>query len=107
QIPGSSIVLPLRIPSLACLALLTLTAVLRRAEHGIFSFLLAGGIEGQIARLIAPLLLVLPLIREIGRARLLDAHLVPARYATAILSTSATVISFLLLFGLSRLIHHM
>jgi len=107
QIPGSSIVGPIKLPTLACLGLLTLAVVLRRAESGIFSFLLAGGIEGQVSRLIAPLLLALPIIREIGRARLLDAHLVPARYATAILSSTATFISFLLLFALSRLIHRM
>lgn len=107
QIPGSSIVGPVKPPTLACLGLLTLAVFLRRAEFGVFSFLLAGGIEGQVSRVIAPLLLALPIIREIGRARLLDAHLVPPRYATAILSSSATFISFLLLFGLSRLIHRM
>jgi len=107
QVPGSSVYGPIKIPTLACLALLTLTAVLRRAEHGVFSFLLSGGIEGQVARIVAPILLSLPIIREICRARVLDSHLVPARYATAILSSSATLISFVLLFALSRLILRM
>jgi len=107
QVPGSSVFGPIRIPTLACLALLTLAAILRRAEHGIFSFFLTGGADGHLARILAPILISLPIIREIGRARLLDSHLVPPRYATAILSSSATFISFVLLFALSRLILRM
>lgn len=107
QIPGSSVVGPVRIPTLVCLALLTFTAILRRSEFGIFSFLLADGIDGRVARLLAPILLTLPIIREFGRSRLLDSHLVPAHYATAILSSSATLISFILLFGLTRLMLRM
>ena len=107
KIPGSSVIGPIKIPTLACLALLTFTAILRRAESGIFSFLLAGGIDGQFARILAPLLLSLPILREISRSRLLDSHLVPARYATAILSSFATLISFVLLFALSRLVLRM
>jgi len=34
QIPGSSVVGPVKLPTLACLGLLTVTAVLRRAAHG-------------------------------------------------------------------------
>jgi len=107
QIPGSSVVGPVKLPTLACLGLLTVTAVLRRAEFGVFSFLLTGGVDGQFARILAPLLLTLPIIREVSRARLLDSHLVPTHYVTAILSSSATLISFVLLFGLSRLILRM
>ncbi|HEY1579767.1 MAG TPA: GGDEF domain-containing protein [Terracidiphilus sp.] len=107
QVPGSSIDLPVRLPTLACLILLTLTVILCRAEHGIFSLLLVGGIEGQFARILVPILISLPIIREVGRAHLLNSHLVPPRYATAILSSSATAISFVLLFALSRLITRM
>lgn len=107
QIPGSSISGPLKIPTLACLVLLTLTVILRRAEHGIFSVFLEGGIDGKIARIVAPILLAMPFLREIGRARLLDAHLVPARYGTAVLTTMVIVVSFALLLMLSRLIHRM
>ncbi|MBS1803091.1 MAG: GGDEF domain-containing protein [Acidobacteria bacterium] len=107
QIPGSSVVGPVKLPTLACLGLLAVTAVLRRTEFGVFSFLVTGGVDGQLARILAPLLLVLPIIREVSRARLLDSRLVPTHYVTAILSSSATLISFILLFGLSRLILRM
>ena len=56
---------------------------------------------------LAPILISLPIIREMGRAHLLNGHLVPPRYATAILSSSATAVSFLLLVALSRLINRM
>lgn len=107
HVPGSSIEVPVKIPTLACLLLLTLTVVLRRAEHGIFSLLLAGGVDGEFARILTPILITLPIIREMGRARILNGHLVPPRYATAILSCSATFVSFLLLLALSRLINRM
>lgn len=107
QIPGSSIAGPVQIPTLACLVFLTTAVLLRRAEHGIFSILLAGGIDGQFTRFLFPILIALPIIREMGRARILNGHLVPPRYATAILSCSATFVSFLLLLALSRLINRM
>jgi diguanylate cyclase (GGDEF)-like protein len=49
----------------------------------------------------------LPFLREIGRARLLDAQLVPTRYATAVLTSVATGIAFALLLLLARLINRM
>ena len=107
RIPGSSIVGPIKAPTLACLALLTLVVVLRRAKHGIFSVFLSDGIDGRVARIVAPILLALPFLRELGRARLLDAHLVPTRYATAVLTSTATLIGFVLLLVLSRLIKRM
>jgi diguanylate cyclase (GGDEF)-like protein len=107
QIPGSSLDGPVRLPTLACLVLLTITVILRRAEHGAFSLLLSGGIDGQFARILTPILVSLPIIREMGRARMLDSHMVPPRFATAILSSSATLVSFLLLIALSRLINRM
>ena len=107
RLPGSSIAGPVELPTLACLALLTLAAVLRRAGHGIFSVFLASGIDGQIARILAPILLCLPFLRELGRARLLNAHLIPARYATAVLTAAATAVAFALLLVLSRVINRM
>jgi diguanylate cyclase (GGDEF)-like protein len=107
RIPGSSMVGLTSAPTLACLALLTVVIVIRRAEHGVFAVFLGGGIAGQIARILAPFLLFMPFLRELGRARLLDAHLVPTRYATALLTSTMTVVAFGLLLVLTRLINRM
>lgn len=106
-IPGSSTDGLPSISSLVCLALLTLVVILRRAEHGLFSVFLGDSIGGRIARILAPFLLALPVLRELGRARFLDAQLLPSRYATAILTSIATAISFGLLLLVSRQINKM
>ncbi|HEY2466797.1 MAG TPA: GGDEF domain-containing protein [Terracidiphilus sp.] len=103
----SSIVGNVSIPTLGCLALLTVAIVIRRAEHGIFSAFLGGGIGGRIARMLAPILIVLPFLRELGRARLLQAQLVPASYSTALLASVATAVSIVLLIVLTRIINRM
>ena len=107
HIPGSSTEGLPTFPTLVCLALLTLVAVLRRAEYGIFSVFLGNGIGGRVARIIAPVVLVLPFLREFGRARMMNAQLVPTRYATAILTSVATVIAFALLLLLVHLMNGM
>ena len=83
--------------TLTCLALLTLVTLLRRAENGVFSIFLSQGIGATTARIIAPLLLVLPILREFGRARIIRAELLPEHYANALLSSTATILSFILL----------
>ncbi len=107
EIPGASTAGLPSIPTLVCLALLTLVSILRRAEFGVFSVFLGDGIGGRIARIVAPILLILPFLRELGRARLLGAHVIPMRYATAILTSVATIVSFALLLVLVRLINNM
>jgi diguanylate cyclase (GGDEF)-like protein len=87
--------------------MLTVAILIRRAEHGLFQVFLAPGIAGRVARIIAPFLLILPFLRELGRARLLNAQLVPTRYATALLTSAATIISFALLLIVTRLINNM
>lgn len=83
--------------TLACLILLTLVALSRRAELGIFQIFLGPGIGGRIARTLAPLLLLLPFLREASRSRILASHLVPLSYATGIFASIASVVSFALL----------
>lgn len=107
HIPGSSVSGPLRFPTLVCLSLLTAVIILRRAAHGIFSVFLGDGIGGRISRILAPILIAVPILREIGRARLLDTDLVPAHNATAILTTITITVSFALLVVLTRLIDRM
>jgi diguanylate cyclase (GGDEF)-like protein len=106
-IPGASTAGLPSIPTLICLALLALVSIFRRAEYGVFSVFLGDGIGGRIARIVAPILLVMPFLRELGRARLLGARMIPVPYATAILASMATVISFVLLLVLVRLINDM
>jgi diguanylate cyclase (GGDEF)-like protein len=107
HIPGSSVTGPTRIPTLACLLLLTLAVIIRRAEHGIFSVFLQSGMDGRIARILAPILFALPLAREICRALLLNAQFVPAHYATAVLTSAMIATSFALLLILTRYIRRM
>lgn len=92
--PGSSSTGLTSVLTLVCLILLTLVALLRRAERGIFSVFLGYGIGSRIARVLAPFLLVFPLMRELGRARLLNAQLVPSHYTTAVMSALASLASF-------------
>jgi diguanylate cyclase (GGDEF)-like protein len=107
RIPGASTAGLPSIPTLVCLALLTLVSILRRAEYGVFSVFLGDGIGGRIARIVAPILLFMPFLRELGRARLLSAHVIPMPYATAILASIATIVSFGLLVVLVRIINSM
>ncbi len=106
-VSGSSIAGLPSISTLVCLVLLTMVSILRRAEFGVFSVLLGDGIGGRIARILAPILLVVPFARELGRARLLSAQVIPTPYAAAILSSIATVSSFALLIFVVRLINNM
>jgi diguanylate cyclase (GGDEF)-like protein len=107
HIPGSSTVGLPSFPTIVCLTLLTMVSILRRAEYGVFSVFFGDGIGGRTARILAPILFFLPFLRELGRARLLNAQLVPTHYATAVLTSVATIISFVLLLFLVRLINKM
>jgi len=93
--------------TLVCFALLANVVMLRRADSGIFSILLGSGIGGGFARLLAPFLILLPFVREAGRARLVDARLIPPHYATAILASLAAMISLLFLLLLAWYINNM
>ena len=83
--------------TLACLVLLTLVALLRRAERGLLSIFLGHGIAATTARLLAPILIGLPILREITRAHMIHNRLIPEHYATAILASIATTLSMILL----------
>jgi len=86
---------------LFCLVLLTLVAVLRRTENGAFSIFLGRGIGARIARALAPILLVLSFAREAARAHLVQTLHIPENYATAILGSIATALSFVVLLFLT------
>jgi diguanylate cyclase (GGDEF)-like protein len=107
HIPGSSRNGLASSVTLTCLGLLTVAVVLRRAEKGAFCIFLGSGMGGRIARTLTPILLLMPLLRETGRARLIEAHLFPRPYSTAILASVATVVSFALLVLLVSFINKM
>jgi diguanylate cyclase (GGDEF)-like protein len=107
HLPDSSLT---GIPSpatLACLALLTFVVLSRRAEVGIFQIFLGPGIGGKIARGLSPILLLLPFLREAGRARILATQVVPDSYAMGIFASVASVVSFALLIFLVSSINKM
>ncbi len=82
---------------LLCLILLTIVVTLRKAEHGVFSIFLGTGIGSRIARGFAPVLLVLPFLRETFRTTIILPQLIPPHYGTAILSSLAAAFAILLL----------
>ena len=83
--------------TMVCLVLLTLVAFLRRAERGVFSIFLGRGIGSGIARILGPVILVLPFLRELARQRMLRSQIFPEHYATAILASVAAAMSFVFL----------
>jgi diguanylate cyclase (GGDEF)-like protein len=86
--------------TLVCLVLLAFVALLRRAERGIFSIFLGRGIGATTARVLGPVLIVLPILREIGRAQMINSDLIPEHYVTAILTSIATILAVILLLAL-------
>jgi diguanylate cyclase (GGDEF)-like protein len=86
--------------TLASLTLLTIVVLTRRAEVGIFRMFLGSGIAGRIARWLSPFLLLLPFLREVGRTRVLSAHVFPPMYALGIIASLASVVAFGLLISL-------
>ena len=93
--------------SMACLLLLTLAAFFRRAEHGVFSILLGSGVASRVARVFTPLLVVLPFVREMGRAEFVGAGKIPPHYTTAILASINVMAAFFLLLYLAWRINRM
>ena len=83
--------------TMVCFVLLTLVAFLRRAERGVFSIFLGRGIGSGIARILGPLILVLPFLREFARQRMLSSHIFSEHYATAVLASVAATMSFVVL----------
>ncbi len=84
-----------------CLLLLTVVVFFRRAENGMLSILLGRGIGSKVARILAPLLIVVPYCREAMRAHFIGFTHMPPHYVTAILATMAVAISMSLLLYLA------
>ena len=87
--------------------LLTIVVVLRRTEIGVFSIFTERGIGGRLARILSPIILVLPFLREGARAQILGGSRLPTNYSTAILASLAAMVSLGLLLYLAWRIHGM
>ncbi len=87
--------------TLLCLLALTVMMFIRRAQHGFFSVLFGRGIGSRMARLLSPVLLIAPYLRELTRARLIDWRRMPPNYETAILASTVAAITISMLLYLA------
>lgn len=90
---GSPVQLATGAGTLLCLLALTVVMFIRRAQHGFFSVLFGRGIGSRMARLLSPILLIAPYLRELTRARLIGWHRMPPQYETAILASTVAAIT--------------
>jgi diguanylate cyclase (GGDEF)-like protein len=93
--------------TMACLLLLTQGVFFRRAEHGVFSILLGRGVASRVARVFAPILLVVPFLREAMRAEFIGTEKIPPHYTTAILASVNVVVALFMLLYLAWRINHL
>lgn len=107
QVEGSTLTGLTSPQTLTCLLLLTVVALLRRAEYGIFSFFLGHGMGNRIGRALLPALLVLPFVFELGRAHLVNAQILSPLYISAIFAAFATLVAVALLFLVASHINKM
>ncbi len=102
---------PAAVPTLRgtmfCLSLLTTLTVLRRTERGIFSIYSGRGNAGNLVRVLSPILLLAPFLREGSRARIIGVNKMPPHYVTALLASSAAIFSISILLYLAWRIESM
>ena len=75
---------------LICLVALTVAAALRQAEHGVFSIFLGVGVGSSLARIFAPILIVLAVVGEAANEWM--SHVDPSRHLGAAFVTSASAV---------------
>ena len=107
QVEGSTLTGLTSPQTLTCLLLLTVVALLRRAEYGLFSFFLGHGMGNRVGRALLPALLVLPFLFELGRAQLVDAQILSSHYISAIFAAFATLVAVALLLLVATHINQM
>lgn len=95
------------VPTLWCIAQLTLAVIFRRAEGSVLSLVWGYGTGSRVARILGPILVLLPMLREIARAHLLRSGWFPPQYAAAFLTSVGTFLGLILLFVLVRIINRM
>jgi diguanylate cyclase (GGDEF)-like protein len=88
--------------SVLLLILLTIAAVCHRTQNGALRIFITGGVAGIIGRILLPVLIVLPFVREALRVRLLMKFGIPEHAAAAFLAAAAACISALFLVYVCR-----
>jgi diguanylate cyclase (GGDEF)-like protein len=78
--------------TLLSLMLLSLVALSRRAETGVYSVLAGAGIGSKIARFVAPLSLVLPFALETTRLAISQTRVLSPQFAMALVTALAAVL---------------
>lgn len=96
---------PTSAQTMICLLLLSAVLIMRRTERGIFSIFVAEGSGSKVARILVPVILLLPYFREALRARVISQNRMPAYYTTALLGTVAVIVSCAILIYLARRIN--
>jgi diguanylate cyclase (GGDEF)-like protein len=104
---GVSASAPTSPQTLFCLMLLAIVVLLRRTGNGMFSIFTERGLGGRLARILSPIILVLPFLREGARAQILGGRQMPSDYLTAVLASLAAMVSFALLLYLAWRINGM
>jgi diguanylate cyclase (GGDEF)-like protein len=82
---------PVQYGTLLCLFVLTILTLLRRSENGVFSIYADNGNAGNLARILSPIILLLPFARECTRAGVIG--MMPSTYVVALLASMTAVIS--------------
>lgn len=88
--------------TLVCLTLLTIVVIARQAKRGLFSVFLGRGTGSKFARALAPILVIVPFLREGIRAHMISTGWIPPHYMTAVLATFAASLSIGVLIYLGR-----
>jgi diguanylate cyclase (GGDEF)-like protein len=87
--------------TLLCLAMLTLVVFTRNAKHSFFRILLGRGIGSRIARFAAPIVIVLPFLRETVRIHVIRLHLVHEEYLSATGASFSAIVTLVLVLVLA------
>lgn len=93
--------------SVLVIALLTFVAVGRRAEYGRFAIYLQTGYGGRLVRRLTPVLLTLPIVRELVRALAFRAGILGGHSSAAALVSLGAMLGLLLLVLVARHIWRM
>lgn len=93
--------------STICLLLLASVTFCRRARKGVFSIYLGRGTGSRVARVLSPIVLLTPYLREYCRAYFMGDSRMPLPYTTAVLATLAVIVASALLLYLAWRINSM
>jgi diguanylate cyclase (GGDEF)-like protein len=83
----------IRISDVVCLVTLTVVVALRQTEHGVFSIFLGVGVGSRLARIFAPILVVLPFAWQLADTRL-KGHLNAAALASGGVAAAVGILLF-------------